>query len=301
MEDGFSNWDNGPKRIKSHSTSTLHKHAIFATSTSKGKTIAEKIDVGHQKQMIANRVALTKIFSTISLLGQQGIPLRGHQEDSSNFIRLLETRAGDVGELNQWLTSTDKRKWLSHDIQNEILQRLSDKILRQLVSEVQGCDFFSIILDESPDCASLEQLSICVRIVTSTLEIKENFLGFYSINSTTVEALFDVVKDVFTRLQFDMSKLRGQCYDGASNMSGRNNGLHTKISAIEPRALYVHCNAHNINLVVQDAISGVPWTRDNIGMAKEIIKFVRDSPKRLFAFKELMEKGKSLKAFNPTR
>lgn len=77
--------------------------------------------------------------------------------------------------------------------------------------------------------SSLEQLSICVRIVTSTLEIKENFLGFYSINSTTAEALFDVVKDVFKRLQFDMSKIRGQCYDGASNMSGSNNGLHKKI------------------------------------------------------------------------
>lgn len=119
-------------------------------------------------------------------------------------------------------------------------------------------------------------------------------------NSTTADTLFKAVKDVFIRYQFDMTKLRGQCYDGASNMSGRHNGLHAKILKVEPRALYVHCNAHNINLVVQDAISAVPWTRDNIGVAKDIIKFVRDSPKRIFEFKENMG-AKSLKAYNPTR
>lgn len=252
--------------------------------------------------MIANRVALSKIFSTINLLGQQGLPLRGSANDeSSNFIKFLYTRSEDVVELKQWLSSTEKRKWLSHDIQNEILSLLANAVLQQLLTEVRESDYFSILLDETPDTASLEQLSICVRVVSKTFVPSEFFLGFYNVNNTTAEALFQAVKDVFIRFQFDMSKLRGQCYDGASNMSGRHNGLHAKILKVEPRALYVHCNAHNINLVVQDAISGIPWTRDNIGMAKEIIKFVRDSPKRLFAFKEKMETGKLLKAYNPTR
>lgn len=125
----------------------------------------------------------------------------------------------------------------------------------------------------------------------------EYLLGFYNVNSTTADALYKAVMDVFVRFQFDMPKLRGQCYDGASNMSGRHNGLHAKIMMQEPRALYVHCNAHNINLVVQYAISTVPWTRDNIGVAKEIIRFFRDSPKRLFEFKEIMQAGKSLEPY----
>lgn len=36
--------------------------------------------------------------------------------------------------------------------------------------------------------------------------------------------------DVFLRLELDFSKLRGQCYDGASNMSGRKTDYKQKYS-----------------------------------------------------------------------
>lgn len=301
VDDGFSKWANGPERMTKHASSKLHNAAIKGLANYKGPTIALKMDMAHKKIMESNRIALSKIFSTICLLGQQGLPLRGDGNDeNSNLIKFLKTRAEDVPELTNWLNSDGRYKWITHEIQNEILSMLSNKIVQDLVDEVREADFFSILLDETPDCSSREQLSICVRIVSTKFIVSEYFLGFYNVSHTTADALLEAVKDVFLRLQFDMSKLRGQCYDGASNMSGRHNGLQSKILAMEPRALYVHCNAHNLNLVVQDSISGVPWTRDNIGMAKDIIKFVRDSPKRLFEFKE-KNTNTNLKAFNPTR
>lgn len=299
VDEGFSKWSNGLERIKRHEVSSLHIVAAKAIINSKKTSIVEKVSTGHQLQMSQSRVALLKIFSTIRLLGQQGLPLRGDGSDeNSNFIRFLTLRSEDVPELKRWLSS-DSKKWLSHDIQNEILSRLSKPLLEKILLKVRQSKFFSITLDETPDCASLEQLSICVRVVSSNLDSSEYFLGLYNINSTSAESLLDVVKDVFIRLQLDFSKLRGQCYDGAANMSGRHNGLQARILKIEPRALFVHCNAHNLNLVVQDAITTVEWTRDNIGVAKDLIKFIRDSPKRLYEFKELG--GRSPKAYNPTR
>ena len=43
-----------------------------------------------------------------------------------------------------------------------------------------------------------------------------------------------------------MSKLRGQGYDGASNMQGEFNGLKTIILRENEYAYYIHCFAHQL-------------------------------------------------------
>ena len=47
-----------------------------------------------------------------------------------------------------------------------------------------------------------------------------------------------------------MTKCRGQCYDGANTMRGPKSGVATQLLRDEPRAVYVHCYGHALNLVV---------------------------------------------------
>ena len=49
----------------------------------------------------------------------------------------------------------------------------------------------------------------------------------------------------------------------------------------QPLALFVHCTAHRLNLVVQDCIDKVRRLRDPIYEVSNLIRFFRDSPKRL--------------------
>ena len=70
------------------------------------------------------------------------------------------------------------------------------------------------------------------------------------VSSTTAEALLNLVKVVFDRFDLELKNLWGQFYDGASNMSGQFNGLQLKIREINSSALYVHCYAHSLNLVL---------------------------------------------------
>ena len=44
--------------------------------------------------------------------------------------------------------------------------------------------------------------------------------------------------------------MRGQGYDGASNMRGEFNGLKTLILKENPYAYYVHCFAHQLQLAL---------------------------------------------------
>lgn len=127
-------------------------------------------------------------------------------------------------------------------------------------------------------------------------------MGFYKTDSTKSQTLLQIVEDIFIRFNLNFKNLRGQCYDDAANMSGNLSGLKTLILQKEPRALFVHCNAHNLNLIVQDAMENVTSARTFIGIVKELIYFIRDSPHRLRQFEKLQsENGPNLTPFCPTR
>lgn len=47
---------------------------------------------------------------------------------------------------------------------------------------------------------------------------------------------------------------RGQGYDGAAVMKGFYSGLQKRIKDKVPTASYIHCCAHNLNLIISDAV-----------------------------------------------
>lgn len=94
------------------------------------------------------------------------------------------------------------------------------------------------------------------------------------------------------------------------NVSGCLQGLQSRIKEIEPRAIYIHCLAHSLNLVVQDSFNNIPVLRDILSILKDLISFIRGSPKRLGKFGNLkqllsdshdIEAGQVLRPFCPTR
>lgn len=56
----------------------------------------------------------------------------------------------------------------------------------------------------------------------------------------------------------DMNMCRGQCYDGASNMSGAIRGCASLIRNKYPRAVYQHCHSHMLNLSLMKACTFIP-------------------------------------------
>lgn len=163
----------------------------------------------------------------------------------------LELRLADSPELKSWLQRTEY-KWLSHDVINEILALISQEVQRKLVILIQDAKYYSVIVDETSDISVTEQVSVCFQLVDSDLLVHELFTGFYETTKTTAETLYTILKDVLMRYSLNLDDCRSQCYDGASNISGHLSGLQSRVAAEDPRALYVHCSAHSLNLVVQD-------------------------------------------------
>ena len=80
-----------------------------------------------------------------------------------------------------------------------------------------------------------------------------------------------------------------QCFDGASSMSGKKNGVAKRISELEPRAIFTHCYGHALNLAASDTIKQSKIMKDALDTTHEVIKLIKYSPRREAIFKDIKE------------
>ena len=166
-------------------------------------------------------------------------------------------------------------------------------------------------MDTTQDLSKIDQLSVVFRYISITenddvpkqIKICESFLGFTSVADCTAEGLKTEILNTIEEYGINLSKCRGQGYDGANAMSGVYGGLQALIKEHAPNADYVHCAAHSLNLILNDAakhISEVSQFFDNLEI---IYTFFGNSIKRwAMLSNDSSEKYKiTLKKVCPTR
>ena len=117
----------------------------------------------------------------------------------------------------------------------------------------------------------------------------KNLIGLYKVPLISAEMLTTTIKDTLTRLNLSLVKIRGQCYDGASVMSGAKSGVAKRIQDLEPRALFTHCYGHSLNLAASDSIKSSELMRDALDTRHEITKLIKYSPQRDAIFQDLKD------------
>ena len=248
-----------------------------------------------------------KILENTRYLAHQGIALRGDgNECDSNFIQLLQLRCVER-DVQTWLRKKFN-KYTSHDIQNELLKLMAIQILGDVQKRVQAAGKYSILADECTDCSNKEQFTINLRYVDGKLEDHTEFIGLYAQDSINADSLVASIKDVLCRMNLKLSDCRGQCYDGASNMSGSKNGVAAQLITEESRAIYTHCYCHALNLAISDALKNCKVCRDALDIAFEITKLVKFSSTRNVLFDKIQSEANEddeslvgIRTFCPTR
>ena len=118
-------------------------------------------------------------------------------------------------------------------------------VLRKIIKEVNDQSInFGIVVDGTQDIQGKEQQCTCVRCVTDTFQIKEEFLGLYNIEPRSGLSISAMILDVLIRLQLPIEKLRSQTYNGAANMAGKFQGYQKEIKKHQPLARFINCGAH---------------------------------------------------------
>ncbi|XP_058775900.1 uncharacterized protein LOC131650198 [Vicia villosa] len=185
--------------------------------------------------------------------------------------------AFDRGQNNFTMTFGDIQKELAtccaHEVTNVIMEAFGDR------------QFF-VLIDESCDISVKEQMAVMLRFLNEKGKVVERFIALHHVKYTTSEALKDALYGILDRHTLSISRIRGQGYDGASNMRGEFNGLQRNILDENPYAFYVHYYAHHLQLVVVSVASNCSSIHDFFEYISLIVTTTSASYKIRYALKE---------------
>ncbi|XP_023740134.1 uncharacterized protein LOC111888236 [Lactuca sativa] len=232
-----------------------------------------------------NKLRLKAIIYAVRWCAFQAIAFRGHNErpdsiNKGNFLEMLEAICSFNNEMKELFCTAPKHaSYTSPTIQKEILNLISNRVRRMICEEIDGGKF-CLLVDEARDESNREQMSIVLRLVNKDGAIMERFFGLVHVPDSTSQTLKDRIYFLLTHNNLDFKSIRGQGYDGASNMRGHFKGLQALISKDCPFAYYVHCFAHQLQLALMVASEGVIVVQKFFTKLSFVINVVGASSKR---------------------
>lgn len=273
---------------KKHMSSAWHKSAeIDATNFLSSRNVFEtnfacQLDSSINRIVNENRKKLYSILSTIVFCGTHDIPLHGETRKTGNMQSLLAFRveAGDVSLREYLENEAGSARDVSSQIENELIKLCVDAIREDIVSAANGSAGFSVLVGESAEISGEDHLSLGIRFVDmagAKPQVREEFLGFAALKGATCSA--EIIIEECTKYGLNLEKLCGQGYDGCSKLAGKEGGVQAKIKSRFPKATFVHCAAHTLNLAVND-LNAVPEIRNAIGSIKAILRFFHENLSR---------------------
>ena len=177
------------------------------------------------------RSRLSASVDCVRFLLRQGLAFRGDDESENssnrgNFRELLQFLADHNDDIKSVTleNAPENLKLTSPDIQKDIVSATTTETINVIMKDI-GDALFAILVDESCDISTKEQMAIVLRYVDKKGHVIERFVGIEHVANTTTLSLKAATDKLFSRHGLSVFRLRGQGYDGASNMQGEFSGL----------------------------------------------------------------------------
>ncbi|PUZ66863.1 hypothetical protein GQ55_3G377900 [Panicum hallii var. hallii] len=235
--DEFGSWLEY-KRLKSHVGDVGGSHFIAMKKCDDLLQRDQHIDVAYnQINHIAKRAYFTRLngsIDTARLLLNQGLPFQDHDESKNSLNK------GNFRDFHECLAEHDPE---------DIIECFAAEVLHSILEEL-GNDVFCLLVDESRDVSCKQQMVVVLRYVDKHGMVKERFVGLVHVTETSSSHLKSSIDSLSAKLKLSLKQVRGQGYDGVSNMRCEFNGLQSLIMRESRIAYYVHCFAHELQLVV---------------------------------------------------
>ncbi|KAF8099964.1 hypothetical protein N665_0234s0012 [Sinapis alba] len=135
--------------------------------------------------------------------------------------------------------------YLGHYIQNEFISFLAHNVQLSIVKVIREAKYFFVILDYTPDS--------------------------FKVDDTSCLGLFEKLLDALKTLTLDVGK---------HNMKRNHQGVQKRFLDINPRALYMPCACHSLNLVVSDMANSCVKAISFFGILQRIYALFSGSTKR---------------------
>ncbi|CAI6354915.1 unnamed protein product [Macrosiphum euphorbiae] len=317
---GSNDWSNIQRIINNHE----HSHNHIQLEISRGLYLqSNRIDLNDQliicanREVANNREVVRTVIEVLIFAARQNISLRGHNENvlSLNrgiFLELLKVIGRHSAPVMMHLEKINKSNnnrltFMSSKSQEKLLSILGEMVRAQILKDVKNACHFAVIIDTTTDISNQEQFTFIVRYVNSTGVIEERLLALETASDATEQGLFNTFCTITSKYDINWEKhLCAQSFDGAASMQGIYSGLRSFIQHKNPRAIYVWCFAHILNLVVVDTCDSCTDTKNFFGDVQSLVFFLK-ARKRAAVFIECRKKMYKddrvlrLKSFSDTR
>uniref|UniRef100_A0A3Q2DQ75 DUF4371 domain-containing protein n=1 Tax=Cyprinodon variegatus TaxID=28743 RepID=A0A3Q2DQ75_CYPVA len=283
------------RSLTKHERSTTHIQSQIALKTFGLSRIDLALDEQrrlnisiHNAKVKENREILKDLINATCFLARQQLAFRGNDESKGsancgNYVELLHVFAENDDRLARHLETSTVFSGLSNRIQNELIEAVGDVIRNDIKQDISAAPFVAVEVDETTDVTSKAQISVILRYVTQPeagCKVKEAFLGFDDVSADRrAPAIAEYLLSVLEKYGC-VDKLVAQTYDGAAVMASELNGVQAKIKEKVPEAMFTHCYAHKLNLVLLHSAKCMPKCRAFFKTAEGLGAFFSKSTKR---------------------
>ncbi|XP_065575179.1 zinc finger MYM-type protein 1-like [Artemia franciscana] len=292
---GVKKWKDIYNVHEQHTRSDRHKDS--AVSWKKFKAIQAKeiqpltfvLMKDRNKEIKEYREYVKALLKVTAPLRRLGTAFRGHDKteystNKGNFVEMCNFLA----EYSPAIFNKLQRRYghyKSHEYQNNLISAIGSRLQRTIVQELKSSKYIAVLVDETKGNSKKEQLAILLSYFEEG-KLKERPIGCYHIKSLDAESLANFIHFTVTRIGLGQNYCVAQFYDGETVRSGRFSGVQARLRAKSPKAIYIHCLAHKLNLVVASCVEPVGTVVSFFSLVQTLYTIISNSNTRHQLFVE---------------
>lgn len=254
----------GVKDLRRHETTELHKknaRAVDRNSLMSSFVIQQNNGVVDAELRFANFVT------------ENNLPMKL----ADNFTKLVPAMFPDSVIAKNFKCCRTKTSQL-------IEQVLCRSVKDDIISKMQQ-SFFTLLIDESTDKATLRQMVIMARIFGEHKVETHLFQVVAFEGAATGENLYNVVDKAFEEDKIPWENCLSMSSDGARAMVGEFNSVLSRVKQQQGDVWFLHCTCHVAHLTASHATDQLPDVFEQF--ARDVYTFFKTSGKRQCDFRKI--------------
>ena len=214
---GVNDWQHLSQKIRDHQQARYHIESVISHQQwRKSGCVDDFLENQIKDETKLWKRALQRLLDIVLTLAENNLAFRGDREvlgepHCGNFLALVSLVARYdpvLEELVKKPSGPGQCRYLSPDIQNELIEISGAAVRNKLLKDIRSAPFYSVLADGTQDITKCDQFSCVIRCVViddqkCEIEIKESFLGFYHVIDQSAQGIEVLLASILSEIDIE--------------------------------------------------------------------------------------------------